>query len=1012
MNNFSFYKDGKALYCLIFAAAFLSFSSLQASSYKRNRFFSIEQHQIQGTISDGTDPLPGVTIAVKNKLNSSTISDYSGQYTISASPNDTLVVSFIGFKTALVPIKGRAKVDVQLLFDTTTLQEVRINAGYYTVKEKERTGSIARITSKDIEKQPANNPLAAMQGRMSGVNITQTSGAPGGSFTIQIRGINSIRAEGNDPLYVIDGVPYASQSLGNSDLSIGILPNNISPLNNINPGDIENIEVLKDADATAIYGSRGANGVVLITTKKGKQGETRFSVQGYTSLGKVTNTMDLMNTQQYLTMRAEAFANDGITQYTESAYDINGTWDTNQYTDWQKKLIGGTAIINNIQASISGGSAKTQYLLSGTYRKESTVYPGDSQFKKGVVHTSLSHRSENDKFKLVFSADYASDNNTLPGFDLTAQSYALAPNAPALYDNQGNLNWENGTFDNPLAFLEGKYIAKTKSLISNAMLSYSIVSGLELRTSLGYNDSQVSQSRTRPLTMSNPANNPSNDLIKLYLNNGSRSSWIIEPQIDWKKTVGKAEINFLIGATFQEQKQQVLAQTGIGFPSDALIYNLASAANILIENQDMSVYRYNAFFGRANITWKERYILNITGRRDGSSRFGPDKRFANFGAIGAAWIFSSESFIKNNLSFLSFGKLRASYGITGNDQIGDYQFLDTYSVSPNQYNGLIGLQPSRLFNASFAWETNRKFEAALEIGLFKDNLFFSAAYFRNRSSNQLVGVPLPGTAGFPSIQANLDATVQNTGLELELRTVNFKRNDFQWTTTLNLTVPQNKLIEFPELQGSTYANSFVIGKPLNIYKAYHFTGIDPITGIYTFKDFNNDGNITAIEDRQSVLDTSPKIYGGLGNQLTYKNWALDFLFQFVKQDAFNYKYTTNMAGTFSNQPIEALNHFPQNGTSASTQQYTTGLNSEALDAYFNYTSSDAVVSDGSYIRLKSLSLTYTIPTIWTKTFTGKLYLQGQNLLTFTHYKGADPENQSTTFLPPLKQFTLGFQLNF
>eukprot|EP01096_Ripella_sp_DP13-Kostka_P009088 TRINITY_DN3439_c0_g1_i4.p5 TRINITY_DN3439_c0_g1~~TRINITY_DN3439_c0_g1_i4.p5 ORF type:complete len:278 (+),score=-43.96 TRINITY_DN3439_c0_g1_i4:418-1251(+) len=269
MNNFSFYKDGKGLYCLFFIWLCFSFSSLFAKNTVRHNIIFFQQHQIQGTITDGSNPLPGVTIAVKGKSNAAAVSDYSGQYTLFASAADTLIVSFIGFKTALVPINGRKTIDVQLIYDTTTLQEVRVNAGYYSVKESERTGSIAKITSKDIENQPVTNVLATMQGRMAGVSIVQTTGVPGGGFDIQIRGQNSLRTNGNNPLYIIDGVPYSSDPIG-TGINSAVLPTQPSPLNSINPDQIESIEVLKDADATSIYGSRGANGVVLVTTKKRK----------------------------------------------------------------------------------------------------------------------------------------------------------------------------------------------------------------------------------------------------------------------------------------------------------------------------------------------------------------------------------------------------------------------------------------------------------------------------------------------------------------------------------------------------------------------------------------------------------------------------------------------------------------------------------------------------------------------------------------------------------------------
>ncbi|MFH7000567.1 SusC/RagA family TonB-linked outer membrane protein [Flavobacterium bizetiae] len=1010
MKIISLNKGLGTLWYPLILGLYLCCTPAQANNRLRQNQFQREQNQISGTITDGTSPLPGVTISIKGKRNNTVSSDFNGQYILSATATDTLMVSFIGFKTAIVPLNGRKIVNIQLQEDLTTLKEVRVNAGYYTVKESERTGSIAKIKAADIEKQPVNNVLAAMQGRMAGVNITQNTGLPGGGFNIQIRGVNSIRTGGNDPLYIVDGVPYGSQSLVTTSLANGILPGTISPLNNINPNDIEGIEVLKDADATAIYGSRGANGVVLITTKKGKTGATHFNINTATTIGKIARKMDLMNTQQYLAMRREGFANDEILEYPDYEYDVNGTWSQTRDTDWQKELLGGTAHISNTQASVSGGSENTQFLLSGTYRRETTVFPGDAHYDKGALHSSMTHLSADHKFKLSFSADYVADKNTLPGIDLTNAAYNLPPNAPELYDASGKLNWENGTFENPLAYLESTFLATTQNLISNIVLSYKLAPSWEFRTSLGYNDMHLSESLTSPSTMFNPAYGAGPEYSALSISSAKRNSWIIEPQLNWSKKWGGFELNALTGTTFQMQKSQQLSQNGAGFVSNSLINDLAAAARLSIVNHEMSEYKYNAVYGRINLNLKDRYILNFTGRRDGSSRFGPGNRFANFGAVGTTWIFSKENFL-SAIPSISFGKLRASYGTSGNDQIGDYQFLDAYQVSGQNYNGIIGIKPARLFNPDFGWEVNRKFEVAMEMGFFSDGIFLTLAYFRNRSSNQLVGIPLPATTGFTSLQANLDATVQNKGIEVELRAINFKKSDFKWISTINVTIPENKLLTFPNLAGSTYANTLVIGQSLNARKVYHYIGINPETGTYTFEDYNGDGKI-ASNDRQYVVDTAPKYFGGLSNQLTYKNWAFDCLFQFVKQLGGNYLTSSGFAGVMANQPVEVLSHWPQDGVGAATQLYTSGSNNDAVIAASRYSNSSEAFTDASFIRLKSVSLSYQLPTEWSKSFSGKLYLQGQNIFTMTNYKGADPENHSGLFLPPLRQYTLGFQISF
>lgn len=995
-------------------------SILRFFDFAPDRLARDDQQQITGTVSDANGVLPGVTVSVRKSQSQSqtqlvsTITDEKGQFSIAATEGDTLVFTYVGYETieiaiAMAKINGNV-LNVLMTADATTLKEVTVNAGYYTVKDKERTGSIAKITAKDIEKQPVSNPLAAMQGRLSGVNIIQNSGLPGGRFSIQVRGLNSIRTDGNDPLYVVDGVPYSSQSLGDNTISSAAITGMVNPLNMINPADIESIEVLKDADATAIYGSRGANGVILITTKKGKTAKTSFAVNAFSTVGKVARELTMMNTAQYLAMRTEAFANDNIASYPNGAYDVNGAWDQSRYTNWRKELMGGTAHINSAQASVSGGSPNTQFMVSGTYRKETTVFPGDAHYGRGAVHSSIIHKSEDNKFSINFSADYAGDKNTLPGRDLTSRAYSLAPNAPALYDDNGNLNWQNGTWINPLATMQGDYITTNQNLVANTLLSYTIIPDLEAKASLGYNEVRSTQNVTVPLSVYSPFDTSNHEAL-LMVNNGSGRSYILEPQLHYGKKWHKLETKVMVGATFQSQKTTKLAQTGSGFTSDALINSLAAATTVRVLNHTVTDYKYSALFARVNFDWDNRYILNLTGRRDGSSRFGPANRYANFGAVGAAWIFSREKWFEQRNSVLSFGKLRASYGTTGNDQIGDYQYLDTYQVSPYLYDGVVGLTPARLFNPDFGWETNTKFEVAAELGFFKDRIFLSAAYFKNRSSNQLIGVPLPGTTGFPTIQSNFDATVENTGLEFELRTENLKSKDFSWTTNLNLTAPKNTLVAFPNLALSTYANLLVVGESLFITKGYDYTGIDPVTGTYTFRDYNGDGQISTL-DKQAIMDTAPEFYGGLSNQIQYKNWNLDFLFQFVKQQGRNYYQTSPLAGSMANLPADFTSHFPDNGTASVSQIYTTGQNSAAVDAYYNFIESNATVSDASYVRLKSMSISYSIPSRWSKAFSAKIYLQGQNLLTFTHYKGIDPENQSMSSLPPLKQFTLGVQLGF
>jgi TonB-linked SusC/RagA family outer membrane protein len=967
--------------------------------------------QVSGRVTDTSgQPLPGVTVLVKGTFRGTT-TGADGRYTLTNVPEGAVLsFSFVGFKTQEIPFDGQTRLDVRLQEDITTLTEVTVNAGYYTVKDRERTGSIARVTVKELENQPVSNALSSVQGRMAGVSITQGSGVPGGGYSIQIRGINSLRREGNYPMYIIDGVPVSAQTT--SVHSTGIFPyTETNPLTAVNPNDIESIEILKDADATAIYGSRGANGVVLVTTKKGKAAhKTTLSINGSHGISQVAGKLDLMNTEQYLDMRRQAYANDGIADYPANAYDVNGTWDENRYTDWQEELIGGTAENSTMQLSLSGGSENTRFLLSGSHNRQTTVFSEDFRYKTSNLSGNLSHRSADNRFTLTASGLFSDQSNNVIYEDITSQAFKLSPNAPALYQDDGSLNWENNTFTNPVAAYESTYSNDSKTFNTNVNLAYELLPSVSVKLNGGINYQFFNEIALRPNTMYNPAYGitPANSMAMKSLN--QRFSYLLEPQLSYRHTFQDHQLDVLLGSTCQQTENTVLSLVGYGFQSNALITNLAAAATVSISDDSRTKYRYAAVFGRINYQYKGRYILNLTGRRDGSSRFGPDKRFANFGAIGAAWLFSEENFLTGS-SWLSFGKLRGSYGVTGSDLIGDYQYLDTYKVSSNGYGGNTGLYPSRLHNPFFSWEKTTKLEVALELGFLDDRIQLSTSWYRNRSGNQLVGIPLPATTGFSSIQANLPATVENKGLELELNTTPVKARRFNWNSNFNISFPRNKLVSFPGLEGSTYANKYVVGYPTSIMKVYHYEGIDPETGHYVFTDYNTDGAISSPDDNQVIEEVGVKYFGGWSNQFSYKQWEFSFLFQFVNQRQKNYNSSLVRPGSMYNQPAEVLNVWSEDNPSGRYMPYSSGTDSQKNNLHSYFTNSTAAIGDASFIRLKNIGLSYRLP-VNSFLQDARFYVQGQNLLTLTDYFGVDPEFILTGFLPPLKTWSFGVQLNF
>ena len=974
------------------------------------------QQHINGTVSDSNGfPLPGVNVLLKGKRQG-TFSNEEGHYSIRATAVDTLVFTYVGFKRLERAVGNTSVINVTLEEDVTSLGEVVVNAGYYSVKERERTGSIVRVTAEDIEKQPVSTPLQSLQGRMAGVEVTQQSGVPGAWTQIQIRGQNSMRWNGNYPLYIIDGVPVASTGIG----TITSLPSSagIDPLNTLNLNNIESIEVLKDADATAIYGSRGANGVVLITTKKGKgTDETMYDFNLYTGVGKVSNTMDLLNTEQYLEMRREAFANDGIENYPATAYDVNGTWDQNRYTDWQKELIGGTANITHLDGSVSGGSARTSFVLGGSYHKETTVFPGDFGYHKLTGNLNLNHRSKDDRFKATLSINYGTDKHELfNNAGIVSSAIWLPPNAPALYDEHGNLNWENSTWNNPLAGQLKTQDVTTKNMVINTTLHYTLLKGLGLKVSAGYTDMDTEEVIKEPNDSYSPANRP-NQVHRSQYRITKRKSWIVEPQIVYTHNIGRGKLDALLGTTFQKSTSGILSLAGMGYANTSLIGNLSAADLVLTIEQNDIDYAYTAIFGRIGYNWKQKYFINLTGRRDGSSRFGPENRFGNFGAVGAAWIFSEEDFFKKSLPFINFGKFRGSYGTTGNDQIPDYGYYALYR--PTQGAG--GLYPFQLANPDYGWEVNKKLEMALDIGLLDDRIRTGVGWYYNRSSNQLIGYALPGITGFNSVQANMPATVRNTGWELEVYTQNIKATNFSWDTSFNITWPKNTLVKYDGIEQSPYVTQYRVGAPLNMVLAYEYTGIDPETGLYQIRDVNEDGRYD-YDDRILTKTLGRKYYGGINNSIRYKNFQLDFLLEFVRQtgraNQFIHSFPSGMGLPTQTGNISSHlnNRWQQPGDDTGIQKYTQSFANFISYSYVQ-NSNKGYNSDASFIRLKTLSLSYTFPGAWLSQIgmkACKVYLHAQNLFTLTHYLGLDPQYPSggITNLPSLRMFTGGVQLKF
>ncbi|MBS1526460.1 MAG: SusC/RagA family TonB-linked outer membrane protein [Bacteroidetes bacterium] len=996
--------------------------------------------------SADNEPMPGVTVAEKGQ-NNITTTDEKGQFTLKLiQQKATLRFTSLASEPLEIIYKGQTTIEAVLRPRNNSLDEVHVIA-YGTSTQRTNVGSITKVSGKDLMEQPITNPLAGLEGKVPGLTVVQTSGVPGASVNIQVRGQNTLNADFtqayapiNQPLIIVDGVPYAAQN-GNvnqfsSLASPGIGPYNnnyggISPMNGLNPADIESIEVLRDADATAIYGARGGNGVILITTKKGKLGKATLNVNLNDGESVIGHTMPMMNTQQYLQMRHQAFVNDGLTPNNipfDPGYAPDLTaFDTTRYTDWKKYFLGNTAHNLNLNASVSGGTTNDQYRLATGYNQDTYITPGDFADNRATVSTSLHHNSENKRFSLDFTADYGYEKNNSSGNPALLAAYTLVPDYPALTDKAGNLIWNyngvslDGTSaqTNPAAYLKQLYNIQNISLNANLQLGYKIVDRLTFRTSLGYSTYNSKEYNGVPLASQNPEFSPQ---AAASFGNNDFMTWLVEPQLEYKASIKKADFDVLVGNTLEKQTNALSAVQGIGYSNDDLIQSISGSASQIASDQ-YSLYKYIAFFGRLNIKYDNKYIVSLTGNHDGSSRFGPSRQFGNFGSVGGAWLFNEEKLIRKTLPFLSYGKLRGSYGSIGNDNGGNYQFLPRWAPSTTAYGGVPGYIPQNLYNPDFTWASTKKLEFGIELGFLKDRVLISSTWYRSRTGNQLVTYSLPTQTGFGSVFQNENALVQNSGWEFVLHAAIIKKEQFSWNSSFNMTIPSNKLLAFANLANSSYSETYQIGKPLTEVYGFRYAGVNPTDGYFQFYDAN--GQLTenpvlpqggSFQDFVPVSKGYPDFYGGWQNNFKYGQFQLDVFLQYAKQTGMNYlgSVYSFLPGLQYNQPVALQDEWKSPGQTAPLQVLSS-QQGQALSSAQNFIQSSGVYSDASYVRVKTIAFSYTLPSGLLKKIQVqnlRIYISAQNLFTITRYRGNDPETQIFYGVPPLKTVSCGIQTTF
>jgi len=628
----------------------------------------------------------------------------------------------------------------------------------------------------------------------------------------------------------------------------------------------------------------------------------------------------------------------------------------------------------------------------------------------------LNHQTADKKLNVQLSTSYSMDKNNLIQTDLSR--YINLPPNLKLYDSTGNLAWSekgvsfrsvNSSFTNPLAELYKKYESQNENFLTNLSISYEIFKGLKVKASAGFNQFMTDEVAINPSRSIDPF---INTLPYSSFATANQKSWIIEPQLEWGKVFKKSRISVLAGSTFQKKTSSRQSISATNYANDMLLYSISGAGSLSALNNE-SDYRYEAIFGRVNYNWQSRYIINLTARRDGSSRFSPETRFANFGSAGAAWIFTNEKWFK--VPFISYGKIRGSYGVTGNDQIGDYKFLNLWGSSAQPYGGVPGVIPKSLYNSDYNWEKTKKLEAGIELSLFKDRLQTNIDYYRHRSSNQLVNYTLPSQTGFFNIVQNLPALVENSGVEAIVNANIFRKGPLKWSVSANITVPKNKLVSFPGLTFSPYASQYVEGQSLNAIRKLKYLGVDPTNGLYSFEDVDKDGSWT---DKDYLLsgNLDPVFYGGLSNSLSFKNLSFSFLIEYKKQKGSNYlKQVTGIPpGTIYNQPTIILDRWRNQGDISEFQKYTSRTSGTVRTRMSYLNLSDGVYSDATFARLKTASLSFDFPQEWLKAIhfnSVRVYTEAQNLFTLTNYKGTDPESQNFYVLPPLKTIVVGIQVN-
>ncbi len=969
---------------------------------------------ISGIVRDKLgNPLIGVSIQVVGTTRG-TVTNGNGEYKLKVNPTDSLQFSYVGYKTQTLPVGNKVDLDVVMEAFEGSLNQVVI-VGYGTQKKKDLTGAISSLDFDNIENTPTKNILSAMQGRIPGMQVVSNSGAPGDGISITVRGQSTLNA-GNSPLYIIDGIPIEATSF--SQLN-GHNSHGLNPLSYINPSDIESIEVLKDAASAAIYGSRAANGVVIITTKKGKKGEARVTLNAYTGVSKITRHLDVLNATQWRANVLDAYHNlDKFNNATTPTIPYYAVIDSlnpmnNGDVDWQSVMYR-LAHQSQVDLSVNGGSEHATYALSSSYLNQDGIFLG-SNYKRITSRLNAEFKIS-PKVKVGYNLMYAhelnhridaggSGNHSLvrsiltrsPTLSLTYPDGSMIPYA---IGQRNLLNLANeATFDN-----------KKDRIIGQQYVAYEITEGLTLRADLSINLLSMKEDKFLPTTT---------DYREGYNTGKVRASksitWANEDYINYTKSFdGGHQFNAMVGFSMQGYKYEVTGLDGKYFASDR-VRTLNGAGTI--SNQQVNVANSHglvSFYGRLGYNYKSKYIIHANLRADGSSRFGNNRRFGYFPSASAAWRFSDEPFM-DKFSFLNDGKIRVSAGQTGNEAIGIYTSQGKFAMGMN-YLDHSGAAPTVMPNSDLTWETTTEYDIGLDLSLFNYRVSLTADAYIKNTTNLLFAVPIPRTTGFSSITQNI-GKIRNKGLELAITSHNLN-GEFKWNTTFNISLNRNKVLMLPDevlTNGYIQNGDFHIlkeGEPIGVFYGYKFRGvfIDDADNVNNLRysssngkifrggdpiwdDLNGDHIINA-KDKQIIGNAQPEFIGGFNNDFSYKNFSFSIFYQFsYGNDIYSdINRARNSVRSYDNVSRKALKRWKKPGDMTNVPRPIRG---DPLETDSRV--SDRWIYNGAYLKLKSVRLSYDFPkTMITSLGLSqlKLYVSGENLLIWTNYTGYDPDVNS------------------